>query len=112
MAREPANPREYAIERRNAVDAATAELRERKWAIGVLGVSSARNLVIGAFDVLLVVVALQALELGDRGPGLLSALVGAGAVVSMLAASSLAVLGILPSEAHILNSARHSVSIY
>jgi hypothetical protein len=35
-----------------------------------------------------------------------------GAVVSMLAASSLAVLGILPSEAHILNSARHSVSIY
>ena len=35
-----------------------------------------------------------------------------GAVVSMLAASSLAVLGILPSEAHILNSARHSVSLY
>ena len=35
-----------------------------------------------------------------------------GAVVSMLAASSLAVLGILPSEAHILNSARLSVSIY
>ena len=35
-----------------------------------------------------------------------------GAVVSMLAASSLAVLGILPSEAHILNSARHGVSIY
>lgn len=35
-----------------------------------------------------------------------------GAVVSMLAASSLAVLGILPSEAHILNSARHSVSMY
>ena len=35
-----------------------------------------------------------------------------GAVVSMLAASSLAVLGILPSEAHILNSARQSVSIH
>lgn len=35
-----------------------------------------------------------------------------GAVVSMLAASSLAVLGILPPEAHILNSARHSVPIY
>ena len=69
---------------RRVMRAATAELRERKWAIGVLGVSSARNLVIGAFDVLLVVVALQALELGDRGPGLLSALVGAGAVVSML----------------------------
>ena len=69
---------------RRVMRAATAELRERKWAIGVLGVSSARHLVIGAFDVLLVVVALQALELGDRGPGLLSALVGAGAVLSML----------------------------
>jgi CRP-like cAMP-binding protein/MFS family permease len=64
--------------------AAVAELRRRRWAIGVLGVSAARNLVIGAFDVLLVVVALQALDLGDRGPGLLSALVGAGAVVSTL----------------------------
>ena len=64
--------------------AAVAELRERKWAIGVLGVSSARNLVIGAFDVLLVIVALKTLELGDRGPGLLSALVGAGAAVSTL----------------------------
>ena len=37
---------------RRVMRAATAELRERKRAIGVLGVSSARNLVIGAFDVL------------------------------------------------------------
>ena len=69
---------------RRVMRMALAELRQRRWAIGVLGVSAARNLVIGAFDVLLVIVALQALDLGDRGPGLLSALVGAGAVVSMV----------------------------
>ncbi len=69
---------------RRVMRAAAAELRTRKWAIGVLGVSAARNLVIGAFDVLLVVVALQALELGNGGPGLLSALVGAGAAVSVM----------------------------
>ena len=69
---------------RRVMRVAVAELRERKWAIGVLGVSSARNVVIGAFDVVLVIVALQALELGNRGPGLLSALVGAGAAASML----------------------------
>jgi Major Facilitator Superfamily/Cyclic nucleotide-binding domain len=66
---------------------AIGELRARPWAIGVLGVSSARNLVIGAFDVLLVIVALKALDMNDSGPGLLSALVGAGAVASMLVAT-------------------------
>lgn len=74
----------HATPPRRVMRVAMAELRERKWAIGVLGVSSARNLVIGAFDVLLVIVALQTLDLGVRGPGVLSALVGAGAVVSML----------------------------
>ena len=61
---------------RRVLRVAFAELRDRPWAIGVLAVSSARNLVIGAFDVLLVILALRALDLGDRGPGLLSALVG------------------------------------
>jgi CRP-like cAMP-binding protein len=69
---------------RRVMRVAITELGKRKWAIGVLSVSAARNMVIGAFDVLLVIVALKALDLGDRGPGLLSALVGAGAVVSML----------------------------
>jgi MFS family permease len=58
------------------------ELRERPWAIGVLAVSAARNLVVGAFDMLLVILALSALKMDDRGPGLLSALVGGGAVLS------------------------------
>jgi hypothetical protein len=47
-------------------------------------VASARNLVIGAFDVLLVIVALDVLDLGDGGPGLLAGLLGAGAVASTL----------------------------
>lgn len=58
------------------------EMRERPWSIGVLAVSSARNLVIGAFDMLLVILALDALDMDDQGPGLLSALVGAGALLS------------------------------
>lgn len=79
-----ARPAAPAAESRRVMRAVVAELRERKWAVGVLGVSSARNLVIGAFDVLLVVVALRALEFDDSGPGLLSALVGAGAAVSVI----------------------------
>lgn len=71
--------------RRRLMRAALAELRERPWSIGVLGVASARNLVIGAFDVLLVIIALETLDLGDGGPGLLSALVGAGALCSVVA---------------------------
>lgn len=78
----PAAP---AAAQRKVMRAAVAELRARRWAIGVLGVSSARNLVIGAFDVLLVVVALQALDFDDSGPGLLSALVGAGAAAGAVA---------------------------
>ena len=61
---------------------ATAELRARPWSIGVLGVASARNLIVGAFDVLLVIIAIEHLDLGDGGPGLLSALVGGGALLS------------------------------
>ena len=60
------------------------ELRARPWSRGVLAVASARNLLVGAFDVLLVVVALDVLDLGDGGPGYLSALVGAGALFSTL----------------------------
>lgn len=89
---------------------AVAELRQRKWAIGVLSVSAARNLVIGAFDVLLVVIALKALDMDDSGPGLLSALVGAGAAASVVvitlavrrATLRLALIGALLSTATLL----------
>lgn len=67
---------------RGVIRRALVELRERPWSRGVLAISCARNLVVGAFDVLLVVVALDVLGLGDGGPGYLSALVGAGALGS------------------------------
>lgn len=60
------------------------ELRARPWSLGVLCITSARNLVVGSFDVLLVIIAIDLLDLGDGGPGYLGALVGAGALVSML----------------------------
>jgi CRP-like cAMP-binding protein len=63
---------------------AFAELRSRPWSRGVLLVASARNIVVGAFDVLLVIVAIDQLDLGDAGPGYLGACVGAGALASTL----------------------------
>lgn len=77
-------PAAAAGEPRRHVRTAIAELRARPWSIGVLGVASARNLVIGAFDVLLVIIAIEHLDLGDGGPGLLSALVGGGALLSVV----------------------------
>lgn len=70
--------------RRRVMRVAMRELRARPWSFGALGVASARNLVVGAFDVLLVIIALDALDLGDGGPGYLAALVGAGAAASAL----------------------------
>lgn len=69
-------------ERDRPIRRVLTELRARPWSRGVLAVSSARNALVGAFDVLLVVLALEVLDLGDGGPGYLSALVGAGALCS------------------------------
>lgn len=62
---------------------AIGDVRDHPWSLGVLGVASARNIVVGGLDVVLVVLAIEALDLGDRGPGLLSSLVGAGAFASV-----------------------------
>lgn len=72
---------------RRVIRAVVSELRTRRWALGVLGVASARNVVVGAFDVLLVILAITALDLGDGGPGLLAALVGGGAMLSTFVAT-------------------------
>lgn len=72
-----------------AVRRTFAELGAHSWGRAVLAVTSARHLVIGALDVLLVILAIDALGLGDAGPGLLGALVGAGALASTLATSTI-----------------------
>ena len=50
---------------------ALVELRPRPWSRGVLCVASARNIMVGAFDILLVIVAIDALRMGGSGPGYL-----------------------------------------
>lgn len=62
-------------------------VRGRPWALGVLGVSLARYLILGALDVLLVVLAYDALDLDGSGAGLLNALVGGGALASTAVAA-------------------------
>lgn len=66
---------------------ALATMRTRPWTIGVLGVVTARSAIIGFLDVLVVVLAFEELDLGAGGPGLLSALVGGGALASTVAAA-------------------------
>ncbi|MBI5088360.1 MAG: MFS transporter, partial [Actinobacteria bacterium] len=75
-------------ERGHSMRRALRELRARPWSRGVLMIASARNIVVGAFDVVLVVLALDVLDLGDGGPGFLSALVGVGAVFSTFVVSA------------------------
>jgi len=68
---------------------ALATMRARPWTIGILGVVAARSAVIGFLDVLLVVLAFEELDLGPGGPGVLSALVGAGALLSTFVAAAI-----------------------
>lgn len=54
-----------------------------------LATSAGQGLVEGAVDVLIVLLALEVLDLGDGGVGLLTAIVGVGAIIGGLASSSL-----------------------
>ena len=65
-------------------------VRARPWTAGILGVAAARYLILGALDVLLVVLAFDALDLGSGGAGVLNALVGVGALVSAVVATVVA----------------------
>ena len=67
--------------------AALRALRGRPGMTSVLAVVWAQYVMIGALDLLLVVIARTELGLGDTGPGLLSTAFGAGAFASILIAS-------------------------
>lgn len=71
---------------RDTVDAARSLLRSPGGS-GLIAVSFARHTLIGAFDVLTVVIAFDALDIGGAGAGLLNAAFGAGAVLSLVATS-------------------------
>ena len=58
-------------------------VRASRGTVGLLGVSAARYAILGALDVLLVVLAYESLDLGSGGVGVLNALLGVGALASM-----------------------------
>ncbi len=58
-------------------------IRRQPWALGVFVLATGRNLVVGAFDVLLVVLAFESFGLGAGGAGILTSTVGAGAALSV-----------------------------
>jgi MFS family permease len=64
-------------------------LRERPGATGVLAVAGGQYLLIGALDLIVVVLANEALNLGDSGPGLLSTAIGVGAMFNAVASAML-----------------------
>jgi hypothetical protein len=72
---------------RRALQGAVGLVRRRPWTLGLLGVALARYFVLGALDVLLVVLAYESLGLDRSGAGWLNALVGAGAVLSAVVAT-------------------------
>ena len=64
-------------------------LRGRTGATGVLAVAGGQYLLLGAMDLVVVVLANDGLGLGDSGPGLLQAGVGVGALICALVSSML-----------------------
>jgi hypothetical protein len=73
--------------RERPLSEAFATVRANRGATGLFGVALARYAILGALDVLLVVLAFEALDLGSGGVGVLNALVGAGAFASMAVAT-------------------------
>lgn len=66
-----------------------SDLRERPGASGVLAVAAGRYLLVGALDLVVVVLAIDELGFDDSGPGLLATGVGIGAVVNVLGSTLL-----------------------
>lgn len=61
-------------------------LARRPGAAGAVAVSFARHVLVGALDVLIVVIAFDAVDIGGAGAGLLSSAFGAGALLSLFVA--------------------------
>ena len=66
-----------------------AALRERKGATGVLAIAAGQYVLVGAFDLIVVVLAKNQLSLGESGPGLLATSIGIGALFCALTSTFL-----------------------
>jgi MFS family permease len=64
-------------------------LRQRKGATGVLAIAAGQYVLVGAFDLIVVVLAKDQLDLGESGPGLLATTIGVGALVCALTSAFL-----------------------
>jgi MFS family permease len=64
-------------------------LRERSGATGVLAIAAGQYVLVGAFDLIVVVLAKDQLGLGESGPGLLATSVGVGALFCALTSTFL-----------------------
>lgn len=84
-----ASHRTGAVERGPSLLASVRALRERRGALGVLSVASGQYLLLGALDLILVVLAIDLLDIGEAGTGWLSTAIGVGALLSTLAATTL-----------------------
>lgn len=78
-----------ALQPRRVIRRTLAEFRAHPWSRAVLGASSVRNIIVGGFDILLVIVAIEILHFGDGGPGYLGALVGGGALLSTVVTTAM-----------------------
>ena len=64
-------------------------LRKRPGASGVLAVAGGQYVLVGALDLIVVVLAIDSLGMGDAGPGLLATSVGAGGLINALISTAL-----------------------
>ena len=64
-------------------------LRERPGTSGVFAIAGGQYVLVGSLDVIVVVLANAALDLGESGPGLLSTSIGVGALLSALVSTLL-----------------------
>jgi MFS family permease len=65
-------------------------MRGHSGVVGVLAVEGGQYLIVGAFDIILVVIAAEQLDMGDAGAGVLNTAFGIGALVSTFVATALA----------------------
>ncbi len=86
---EPTNAGEPSLGIAATVRSSVREVRRLPSAFGVLGAICAAYVLVGALDLAFVVYASEVLDMSESGPGLLSSALGAGAVISSLAATRL-----------------------
>lgn len=85
----PAGPVEQAPDASRGAFAGFAELRRDPAAAVLVGMVAGQNVVVGALDILIIMVALEVLETDSSGPGLLASALGIGGILGAVATVAL-----------------------